>query len=182
MFDRGTPYLRVWLSLLIIPLLLSSCTPPPSSIFEDKARKALRQHDYSEAEKYFIVSFKEVERLDFREPSHQEILTRHLWGLAEALKAQGRYSEIIPYLRRVVLITNKHDLEGIEIAKSLDTVATFYSDLGQQEAAEPILINLSKIYSKEPKIESLVRAVRTAHLKQMDDNLKTFSSGKTGKI
>lgn len=154
---------------ILVFLWVVGCEKQKATIFEHNANRSLMENHYGEAEINYIASFKEIIKLDYPEKEKQLIVSRHLWGLARALKKQGKLSEIEPYLKKSMeMITNKEHLsDEPEAWMALDSVATLYDELGKSQESAPLRKSLMAVYLRHAKSEQLLDALRRANLKKM---------------
>ncbi len=107
--------------------------------------EAYRQGRYAEAEQHFTAALKEAEKFG----PDDERLGTSLYYLAEVYRAQGRYADVEPLLRRSLTISEKAlGPENPDVAPILDRLATLYQTQGKYAQAEPLYQRSLAIWEK----------------------------------
>ena len=137
--------------LSAIVLLIACGQSSSRSIWEEKGWKALNAEDYAEAEKYFAISFKELEREDGTAQDFGDSLSRHLRGFSEVYKRQRRQVDVLPYVRKTVDIAKNKSRDKHDFGPVFGMAISLYLELGRCDEADPLIDRVLLTTDQDPK-------------------------------
>ena len=131
-----------WLVLWVVDEYTQSS---PWDTYMDAGTKAYQQGNYPEAERQFKGAVKEAEGFGLEAPR----LTTSLNDLGALYRAQGKYAEAEPLLKRSLAILEKAlRREHPDVAQSLNNLALLYDAQGRYAKAEPLSKRSLAIWEK----------------------------------